>query len=130
RPNSALAGGCLSACATGCLVGHAKGGSPNALPKQPLVIPRSGEPAGGHPDGGGTPPRSGTESARRSCGSSCVEREGEMGKKLKRGSAVIALALALAAFAAGPAAAKPGHVKGNHASWGEASWFEEPAGTV
>jgi hypothetical protein len=54
-----------------------------------------------------------------------------MGKKLKRGSAVIALALALAAFAAGPAAAKPGHGKGSPvASWGEASWFEEPAGAV
>jgi hypothetical protein len=52
-----------------------------------------------------------------------------MGKKLKRGTAFIALALALAAFAAGPAAAKSGHGQG-HASWGEASWFEEPAGAV
>jgi hypothetical protein len=54
-----------------------------------------------------------------------------MGKKLMRGSAVIALALALAAFAAGPAAAKPGHGKGSPvASWGDASWFEETADAV
>ena len=54
-------------------------------------------------------------------------REGEMGKKFKRGSAIIALVLALAAFAAAPASAKPGNGNGNgsgEASWGEASWGE------
>ena len=48
-----------------------------------------------------------------------------MGTKLKRGSAIIALAVALAAFLAGPAAAKPGNGNGGVvASWGEASWVE------
>ena len=49
-----------------------------------------------------------------------------MGKKIKRRSAIIALAVALAAFAAGPAAAKPGNGNGvSQASWGEASWAGE-----
>ncbi len=48
-----------------------------------------------------------------------------MGKQIKRGSAIIALVVALAAFAAGPAAAKPGNGNGvSQASWGEASWGE------
>ena len=48
-----------------------------------------------------------------------------MGKKLKRGSAIIAIGLALAAVVAGPAAAKPGNGSGGVvASWGEASWGE------
>jgi len=49
-----------------------------------------------------------------------------MGKKIKQGSAIIAVVAALAAFAAGPAAARPGG--GNVAplaSWGEASWVED-----
>jgi len=51
-----------------------------------------------------------------------------MGSKIKRGSAIIALLVALAAFAAGPAAAKPAKANGFvHASWGEASWVEEDA---
>ena len=59
-----------------------------------------------------------------------------MGKKLTRGSAIIALALALAAFFAGPAAAKPGHGNGGGvASWGEsssgeASWVEIDGSTL
>jgi hypothetical protein len=54
-----------------------------------------------------------------------------MGTRIKRGSAIIALLVALAAFAAGPAAAKPGHANGNvYASWGEASWVEEDANVV
>jgi hypothetical protein len=51
-----------------------------------------------------------------------------MGSKIRRGSAIIALLVALAAFAAGPAGAKPGKGDGAaHASWGEASWVEEDA---
>ena len=46
-----------------------------------------------------------------------------MGKKIKQGSAIIAVVAALAAFAAGPAAARPGSGHGAPlASWGEASW--------
>jgi hypothetical protein len=53
-----------------------------------------------------------------------------MGKKIKRGSAIIAVVAALAALAAGPAAARPGsgHVA-PFASWGDASWVE-PAGLL
>jgi len=48
-----------------------------------------------------------------------------MGKKVKRGSAIIAVVAALAALGAGPAAAKPGNGNGSSlASWGEASWGE------
>jgi len=49
-----------------------------------------------------------------------------MGQRLKRGSAIIAVVAALAAFGAGPAAAKPGNGNGvPFASWGEASWVED-----
>jgi len=62
------------------------------------------------PDGPAEPPRN---------------REGEMGKKIKRSSAIVALVLAIAAFAAAPASAKPGNGNGSgEASWGEASWVE------
>ena len=59
-----------------------------------------------------------------------------MGKKLTRGTAIIALAVALAAFLAGPAAAKPGNGNGyvvaswGEASWGEASWVELTSSAV
>ncbi len=46
-----------------------------------------------------------------------------MGKKIKRGSAIIAVIAALAALAAGPAAARPGNGNGtSEASWSEAGW--------
>jgi Arc/MetJ family transcription regulator len=46
-----------------------------------------------------------------------------MATKIKRGTVIIALVAAIAAFAAGPAAAASHGAKGHgHASWVEASW--------
>jgi len=46
-----------------------------------------------------------------------------MANKIKRGTAIVALIVAIAAFAAGPASAASHNGK-MHASWVEASWGE------
>jgi len=50
-----------------------------------------------------------------------------MAKKIKRGSAIIALVAALTTFAAGPAVASPGKSHGSgEAGWSQdASWGEQ-----
>ena len=54
-----------------------------------------------------------------------LKKRGEMAKKLKRCTAIVALVAAPAVFAAGPAAAARGGTPGStKASWGEASWGE------
>jgi hypothetical protein len=74
---------------------------------------------------------SGTESGLTGVRQPSGDREGEM-QKIKRGSAIIALVLALAAFAAAPASARPGNGNGpvSDASWGEASWVESTISAI